>query len=198
MSGFVGRRPGEFVRALDVLWAREDRPGLEHLRLEETRKGVVADGLVITTGEAGAYRARYSIVCDAKWRARAVYVDVGVRAFTRVELRADGEGRWTDAAGAPLAPFDGCIDLDISGTPFTNTLPIRRLHLGEGASRELRVLYVALPELQLSVSPQRYTRLAGRRYRYESLDSGFTANVAVDEDGLVTEYPGFCRMVARA
>ena len=43
-----------------------------------------------------------------------------------IELRADGRGHWADAAtGSPL-PLDGCVDIDIYPSPFTNTLPIRR------------------------------------------------------------------------
>jgi hypothetical protein len=30
----------------------------------------------------------------------------------------------------------------------------------------------------------------GRLYRYEAVDRSFTADLTVDEDGLVTEYPG--------
>lgn len=198
MSGLIGQRSGEFVRARDVLWSRDDQPGFEHLRLEESRRGIVADGLVIGFVASGPYRLRYEIACDAEWRARVVHVDVGIRAATRRELRGDGAGRWTDATGAPFPAFEGCVDVDISVTPFTNTLPIRRLHLAEGAREDLRVLYIAVPELQLSVARQRYTRIAGRRFRFESLDSGFSAELTTDEDGLVTEYPGLCRMVARA
>jgi hypothetical protein len=44
--------------------------------------------------------------------------------------------------------------------------------------------------------PQAYTRLADQRYRYESLDgSGFSAELAVDADGLVLDYPGLFRRV---
>jgi hypothetical protein len=42
---------------------------------------------------------------------------------------------------------------------------------------------------------QRYTRLAERRYRYESLESGFAAILDVDEDGLVLTYEGLWERV---
>ena len=38
-------------------------------------------------------------------------------------------------------------------------------------------------------NPQRYTRVAERRYRFEHLDSGYTVEVLVDDAGLVLEYP---------
>ena len=46
---------------------------------------------------------------------------------------------------------------------------------------------------------QRYTRLEQNSgdtlYKYESLDGGFTANLPVDADGLVLDYPGLFRRV---
>ncbi len=85
--------------------------------------------------------------------------------------------------------------MDISQTPFTNTLPIRRLGLGPGESAEISVAYVDGTQLQPWPEPQRYTCLeeGGRRgglYRFLSLDGGFTADLPVDADGLVLDYPG--------
>ena len=40
---------------------------------------------------------------------------------------------------------------------------------------------------------QRYTNLGGGRYRFESLDDDFTADLTVDEAGLVVDYPGLFR-----
>ena len=58
------------------------------------------------------------------------------------------------------------------------------------------MVYLAVPSLELSVSPQRYTRLDEHRWRFESLDSGFTAILTVDADGIVTEYEGLFRLVS--
>jgi hypothetical protein len=90
--------------------------------------------------------------------------------------------------------LDGCHDVDIRVTPFTNTLPIRRLALAPGASAELRVGYITVPDLSIRPVRQRYTCLArsesGGIFRYDSLDSGFRADLTVDAHGLVVEYPG--------
>ena len=65
----------------------------------------------------------------------------------RVCLRADGAGNWTDADGTPLPALQGCVDVDLSGSPFTNTLPIRRLGDNLRARQEIRVTYIDLPKL---------------------------------------------------
>jgi uncharacterized protein len=90
--------------------------------------------------------------------------------------------------------LDGCLDLDISVTPFTNTLPVRRLELPPGASVDLLVAFLSVPELSFRPVHQRYTCLArsatGGLYRYEGLDSHFSADLLVDAQGLVVEYQG--------
>jgi uncharacterized protein len=114
-----------------------------------------------------------------------------------IELLADGEGRWNGRGGEPVPELDGCIDVDISATPFTNTLPIRRLGLESGESEELMITYVRVPELLVGPERQRYgcleTQTDGGLYRFEALPSGFTAELPVDAEGLVIDYPGLFR-----
>ena len=96
-----------------------------------------------------------------------------------------------------MPELEGCIDVDISATPFTNTLPIRRLELEPGQSEELTVTYVRVPELLVGPERQRYGCLEaqtdGGLYRLEALPSGFTAELPVGAEGLVIDYPGLFR-----
>jgi hypothetical protein len=110
------------------------------------------------------------------------------------KLTTDGAGSWTDGSGAPLAHLSGAIDVDLSASPFTNTLPIRRLLLAQGRSADILVAYIAFPELTVAIDRQRYTCLEpDRSYRFESLDSDFSRDIEVDGDGLVVTYPGLFR-----
>jgi hypothetical protein len=84
----------------------------------------------------------------------------------------------------------------LSITPFTNTLPIRRLDVAEGQRADIRAVYFRLPELSVTIDRQRYTCLKrGHQYRYESLDSDFSRDIDIDPDGLVVTYPGLFRRV---
>jgi len=95
-----------------------------------------------------------------------------------------------------MPQLDGAIDVDLSITPFTNTLPIWRLDLAEGQAADIRAVYVRLPDLTVTIDPQRYTCLQrGRRYRYESLDSDFVREIDIDVHGLVVTYPGLFRRI---
>lgn len=183
-----------------VCWREWDGEGLEHCayRLDET--GLMLEGVVAGTHE-GLYGGHYLVRTDAAVRTRDVRVAfVGGPAL---RLLSDGEGGWRDAAaGRSLPELDGCVDVDIRITPATNTLPIRRLGLAVGESREIAVAYVPLPDGAGGLRPkrvmQRYTRLDGEgRYRYEGLDSGFSADIEVDAAGLVLDYPGVFRRLRR-
>jgi len=85
----------------------------------------------------------------------------------------DGLGNWFNESRQAISEFENCLDVDISATPFTNTLPIRRLSLRPDESAETKVIYFAIPEMETSVEYQRYTCLelsgAGSRYKFESL-----------------------------
>jgi hypothetical protein len=101
-----------------------------------------------------------------------------------------------DGSGTALPRLSGAIDIDISITPFTNTLPIRRLNLRRGEFAEILAVYVQLPSLDITTDRQRYTCLEyAKRYRYESVDSDFTREIEVDDHALVVTYPGLFRRV---
>ena len=94
-----------------------------------------------------------------------------------------------------LPDLDGAIDVDLSITPFTNTMPVRRLDLIEGQQADIRVVYLRFPDLNLAIDRQRYTCLKRNQYRFESLDSEFTCDIDTDADGLIVTYPGLFRRV---
>jgi len=173
-------------------WAGE---GLEHLVLREGPDGFRADSGVVGADDGQLFAVRYRVLCDGRWRARRLEVSL-VGDDRRLDLSSDGAGHWTDPAGASRADLAGTIDVDLTATPFTNTLPIRRLGLASGESETVRVVYVRLPGLSVTTERQRYTCLEpGRRYRFESVDSDFTREIDVDDDGLVVTYPGLFRRV---
>ena len=175
-------------------WATEQGGGLEHVELETGATGVTAEGVLIGPAGGRLFACSYLVCCDEQWRVRRL--DVHVAGKGRVSLRADGAGNWLDADGTPLPALQGCMDVDLSGSPFTNTLPIRRLGAALQARQEIRVAYVDLPRLDVQPVAQAYTRLAPDRVRFESLSRPFSAELEVDGDGLVLRYEGLFTRVA--
>ena len=176
----------------EVMWRREDG-GVEHVVVVSGAEGVAVDGVVAWPGDGGeVHRLRYVLRCDGAWRVRELQAEAPEDG-TALHLRADGEGTWSDAGGAALPHLDGCVDVDLYAVAFTNTLPIRRLTLSAGESRVIDVAYLQLPSMAVARMQQRYTRVSADVYRYQSVLSGFTADLPVDAEGLVVTYPGLVR-----
>ena len=180
----------------NVYWRPWDEPGLEHLHVTFAADGLRAVGLILRKLGETHLRCRYELETDAAWRTRKLSFAImasGETAGKRLALESDGEGNWR-VNGEPQPNLAGCLDPDIQITPFTNTLPIRRLGLDAGAGADIRVVYVPVPELIPRPAEQRYTCLeelsaGGGCYRYEGLFRNFTADLNVDADAMVTDYP---------
>lgn len=178
-----------------IVWTSENEIGLEHLQASESETEVVADGTIIRIEDEKPFRCTYRIRCDALWRVREVKINSSGETHKSCFLKTDGAGNWTDAENKRLPDFGGCLDIDISATPFTNTLPIRRLKLKRRESSNIAVVYFSLPDLTIQRSQQRYTCLekadSKAIYRFEEtgIFKGFSAEITVDGRGFVVVYP---------
>jgi hypothetical protein len=132
---------------------------------------------------------RYSWVLDRHWRTRAL--EMAVRSTGREQVcHVERTGHDTWAVDGQARPdLKGCVELDLSATPFCNSLAI---HYLQGKTGELTVSFVQLPELSIVPSLQRYEALGPRRWRYVDLGAakGFTAVLDLDSEGLVHHYEG--------
>jgi hypothetical protein len=173
--------------------------GLEHVTITplNTAAGtIIRASSVIIGGRGGRpYGVFYRIDCASDWTVLSFSIETtdGVG----VALVSDGAGHWHTESGTHLVPFDGCIDIDLAGTPFTNTLPIRRLDLTPSSgTASLSMLYIPFDTFEPRRDNQRYTCISPQKlYRYEAQDRSFAADLPVDEDGLVLDYPTlFCRL----
>ena len=185
-----------------VRWQDWESQGLEHCVCLETYDGLSLEGVVAGT-RLGLYGGRYYVRTDAVFRTREVHVEYLNGPSLHVE--ADEDGNWYDRIGnRALNNLQGCFDVDIGITPATNTLPIKRLRLRDGDSRDITVAYVPLPDqvdgdFLPERAEQRYTCLvSGQRYKYEGLFRAFTAELEIDEFGLVLDYPETFRRVANS
>jgi len=182
-----------------LFWAPIDGPGLEHLRLRASDGGYIAAGVVMAVEAGTPFRLLYKIKTDDAWRTRKVVLEAYTpQGESFKTLRSDGQGHWKGERDVELRDYDGCLDVDISVTPFTNTLVINRLPLQAGQQADIPMIYVKAPELTVTRVQQRYrcaTRDAqGGRVTFDNL-AGFTADLPIDRDGLVLDYPKGWRRV---
>lgn len=172
----------------DVLWRRVDEVSVEHCRLLRLADAYVLDGRVLTMVDAQPFQVHYIIDCDLGWSTRTVQIATihGITNQT-LQLRRDASGSWW-RDGTRMPEFDGLIDVDLSISPSTNTLPIRRLGLETGAAASTDAVWVRFSALSMERLPQRYTRTDERQYLYESRGGSFTADLEIDDHGMVLRY----------
>ena len=177
-----------------VLWQDVETGALDRCRLEAGPSGLRLSGVVLTPAHGTPLDVRYLVEADRDGLTRRVELELHGGAIRRV-LLADGAGHWRWEGGPELAEVAGSLDVDLTVTPATNTLPIRRLaQLETGQAADLQMAWVQFPGLEVIASAQRYQRLAADRWHFSTGD--FHAELLVDPDGLVLDYGGLFRSLA--
>jgi hypothetical protein len=166
--------------------------GLEEWLAETCEVELEGDRLKATGVQLGAephpYRVDYELTTGARWVTDRLFVKCGERAL---DLRRAGDGSWT-ANGEPQPHVEGALDCDLAFSPLTNFMPARRL-AGEPVDHVMA--WVSVPDLTVLRSEQRYEPIDARHVRYIGLDSDFTADLELDEEGLVVRYPRLAERV---
>jgi uncharacterized protein len=177
-----------------ILWRDVETGALDRCRLEAGPDGLRLSGTVLTPEHGTPLDVRYRVDADPDGLTRRVELELDGGTTRRV-LLADGTGTWRWEGGPELAEVAGALDVDLTVTPATNTLPVRRLAgLAVGQAADLRMAWVQFPDLDVLPSAQRYQRLAPDRWRFSTGD--FRADLLVDPDGLVLDYAGLFRSLA--
>ena len=199
-----------------LFWERRDTTGAEQA-LVDARSGLYARGTVLAVDPI-AFTCRYELQTEPGWSTAHLDVSAegaGWRRSVRLELAA---GRWRAttaeqgnldavlaAAGHARAGFPGiedpdllygAFDVDLGGSPLTNTLPIRRLGLLKaepGVAHRISAAWVLVPSLEVIQADQIYTPLGDNRIRYAS--ETFSADLTVDDEGFVVDYPGLAHLI---
>jgi uncharacterized protein len=182
----------DLVRSL--IWQRMDEVSTEYFGLWKDADGWQLRGTVVAALDATPVKIRYGVICDGVWETKAVHIAVRRESAEEpLHFAVGDDGQWA-TRGGPIPLAGRFADVDISLTPATNTLPIRRLGLEVGESAEVKAMWVGLPSGELEPLAQIYTRIDTNLYQYQS--GSFQANIEVDELGLVTRYADMWRRVA--
>jgi len=167
----------------DARWSIADSGHLSEVHLLWENEGWTANGVL------GSENAHFVIRMSAMWVVQQFLL---FRDMDEPDLwlATDGHGRWGEMNGDHRTELDGCIDIDLPGTPFTNSILIHRLPLHVGHSSTQNVITVDTETLGVTVVPQMYTRIDTHRWQYISLLQNKTVEVSVDEFGFVIDEPG--------
>ncbi len=179
-----------------VIWKNLLLNGTDYCGLWHTADGWLLKGTVVgVLKDRRPMLANYEIYCDENWLTHRVQVERIIGSHVRtLSLSVESRGVWR-SSDQELHEIHGCEDVDLAVTPATNTLPIRRHNLQVGSSESVIAAWVKFPDLTVAPLSQRYTRLSKDTFRYES-NTGFSAEIVVDDLGLVTAYPGGWERIA--
>lgn len=201
-----------------VEWVGDEDPH----RLEAAVLTLAPDRLdALGTSRTTDYVTSWTLETGPDWVTSRLSVSVAGRGFTRwLVLTRSAHGRWAtetyahgddryhgermpDPGAAHPEDLDDALDCDLALCPVTNTMPILRLRAREGlAETELTMAWVDLPSLAVVPSRQAYS--AAKPYdpasghtvvRYRSVGGTFMADLTVDEDGIVIDYPRVARRI---
>jgi hypothetical protein len=163
-------------------WRTWDHEHLETLTLRWENEGWTA------TGEVGREAITYVLRLSATWHVRQFLL---FRDLDQPDLwlGTDGTGRWGEMNGAHRHDLAGCTDIGLAVTPFTASVPIRRLSLAVGDDAEVTAAMVDVETLAVVPVVHRLERLTARRFRRTLLDTGEIVEFDVDEYGLVHDHP---------
>ncbi|GAA1489693.1 putative glycolipid-binding domain-containing protein [Brachybacterium sacelli] len=173
---------------VQIEWTGVASRSVERCEVDE-RAGSV---LVTSTIEDAENTCSYQLHAHVDWR----FADLTMWMAGRSLIVVRREGVWV-VDGQTRPDLYEASEIDLSVSPLSNTLPIRRLRLEVGQSADIITAYITVPELEVSTEPLRYTRLSEHEYLYELRNSEFHRTILVDDTGLVIDYPGLFTSNAR-
>jgi hypothetical protein len=135
------------------------------------------------------FKVDYELTLSKDW----IISDFSIRAWLgnveqSLHLKHNGYGVWS-GNGNEWKDIEGCLDIDISLTPFTNSLPINRIKTGFHQKTDIEVVYIDVLNFDISKEIQHYQLLENNKYHFANSDGGFIADIIVDEFNLIQYYP---------
>ena len=172
-----------------VAWKGITDESLEHLELTNSKDVIKAHSNINGSTEGKIYSVNYDIEVDHNWSVQYFAIEYQIDSIRSNIKGAKIENNKWEIIKDNTAYRWSFDFIDISVTPFTNTLPIRNLNLKTGEEKIIDVLYIDIVENDMKVLNQKYHRITDRVFRFENVPNDFEAEIEVDEFGLVTYYP---------
>ncbi|WP_344969100.1 putative glycolipid-binding domain-containing protein [Streptosporangium fragile] len=185
-----------------IVWVKDG--GAEYAEVNLSSE-LTAVGVAIGTDPV-PYRLEYTLRTFPGYMTELLSVRAHGPGWQRaLDLRRSAHGTWsceTKTDGHLEGPFPGgdmgvlndALDCDLGFSPLTNTMPVLRHGLNACEGRmDFVMALVQVPHLHVIRHAQRYTHIAPNAVRFES--EGFGADLTLDDDGIVVDYPGLAKLV---
>jgi hypothetical protein len=177
--------PGQTIAK--VHWRALDREGEDNCRLARVGHGWLLIGHARFHDGEGYAALDYVVRCDDEWHTLSADV-AGTHGRRELSLTMERQGGAWTLNGQDQPDVQGALDLDLSFTPATNLMPIRRLY--GGLEVQCRAAWLTYPGCVLHPLDQTYTTITSDIVAYEGVQTGYAAELSTDSSGFVTRYPG--------
>lgn len=118
------------MRTMEYTWYGVSTPSIECLHLTKERGTLRA----LSTGANHDGHYAYAVTLTPGW----VFRELTLHGYDdrQLEVRRNRDGTWS-VNQKPRLDLKGAVDIDLAFSPFTNTLPVRRLSLPVGGRAEI-------------------------------------------------------------
>jgi uncharacterized protein len=173
---------------------RDARAGFEVVFFRAAGAGYTIEGHTAAVESGNAWSIDYEITVDASWLTRTAAMTSRTASGIRsTVVRTSGNGRWV-VNGRAAPHLNGCLDVDLEASAFTNALPVHRLGLAPGERAETPAAYIRALDGAVERLEQSYARTlddgARQRFDYGAPAFGFACELVYDDAGLLLDYPG--------
>jgi len=162
---------------------------IENLKISNDSKNIKIKSVVNGFKNNHPIAIKYFLNLNLDWNFTSVKIESLLDSKPDIQLKVNSDGKWFNENNLHLEQLEGATDIDISITPFTNSLPINRLKEKLKERTELTVVYIDLLNWNIHSVKQYYTKLQDQIFYYEGVSSGFKSKIFTDENGIVLNYP---------
>ena len=178
----------ELTNRIKIIWKGIYYQSIENCVITISESDIDIKSQIIGHHQDFIYNIEYYIKTNKQWETQYFIIDSEINHLkTKIEAEKVNDN-WI-INGEQKNELKLCTDIDISLTPFTNTLPINRLKFNIEQKNKIDVLYINILEQKIIPVQQNYTKLSEFEYKYENISNDFEAIIKVDETGLVINYP---------
>lgn len=184
----------EIDRARTIVWQALSWPGIV-VHTHTVKRDIFVKGVAVGRTDRGIpFAMEYNFVLAKEWDIREISIK-SLLDERVIKLASKGD-QWYDGSGKHLVEFDGVELVDISISPFTNTLPIKRLQFEGEQPQKVDIIYFDENEFSLQLVQQIYSKVDERTYRYkDTVLPDFVSDITVDSEGLVINFQNMFKRV---
>ncbi|MCT1527002.1 putative glycolipid-binding domain-containing protein [Sphingobacterium hotanense] len=177
-----------------MMWKGLYYDSLEYLNSEIRNEARFVEANIIGFYNGQFWYLNYQVVMGIEWVVKSFHISVELNGEKSTITGQNFKGVWL-INDQEVSEFKGFKFIDISLTPFTNTLVINNLFLAGRVEQEVDVIYIDILEREVNAAKQRYTRSSPDRFLFQHLENDFEALILVDGEGFVLDYPEYFKRV---